>query len=43
MQFPDEDDENWDRVISVNINGTFYMTRAVWPHMVRVPYQRLLV
>lgn len=34
QQFPDEDDENWDRVISVNINGTFYMTRAVWPHMV---------
>ena len=32
--FPDEDDEGWDRVIRVNLSGTFYMSRAVWPHMV---------
>ncbi len=32
--FPDEDDEEWDRVLSVNLTGTFYMSRAVWPHMV---------
>lgn len=32
--FPDENDEGWDRVLSVNLTGTFYMCRAVWPHMV---------
>jgi 3-oxoacyl-[acyl-carrier protein] reductase len=33
--FPDETDEGWERVLSVNLTGTFYMSRAVWPHMVR--------
>ena len=33
--FPDETDEGWERVISVNLTGTFYMSRAVWPHMVK--------
>ena len=32
--FPDENDEEWNRVLSVNLTGTFYMCRAVWPHMV---------
>ena len=26
--------EGWDRVIAVNLSGTFYMSRAVWPHMI---------
>jgi len=34
QNFPDEDDENWDTVLKVNLNGTFYMSRAVWPHLV---------
>lgn len=34
QNFPDEDDESWDTVIGVNLSGTFYMSRAVWPHMV---------
>ena len=32
--FPNEDDEGWDTVIRVNLSGTFYMSRAVWPHLV---------
>ena len=34
QNFPDEDDESWDTVIKVNLNGTFYMSRAVWPHLI---------
>ena len=33
QNFPNEDDENWDTVIRVNLTGTFYMSRAVWPHL----------
>ncbi len=32
--FPNETDEDWERVLSVNLTGTFYVSRAVWPHMV---------
>ena len=32
--FPDEEDEVWARVLNVNLTGTFYMCRAVWPHMI---------
>ncbi|MSP78948.1 MAG: SDR family NAD(P)-dependent oxidoreductase [Dehalococcoidia bacterium] len=28
-------DENWHNVIAVNLDGTFYGTRAVLPHMMR--------
>lgn len=31
--FPDEADDVWNRVITVNLTGTFYMSRAVWGHM----------
>ena len=34
QNFPDEDDESWDRIIRVNLTGTFYMSRAVWPHLI---------
>ena len=34
QNFPNEDDESWDMVIKVNLSGTFYMSRAVWPHMI---------
>ncbi|MCY3858030.1 MAG: SDR family NAD(P)-dependent oxidoreductase [Gammaproteobacteria bacterium] len=32
--FPDEPDEEWIRVIEVNLTGTFYVSKAVWPHLV---------
>ena len=32
--FPDEPDDIWNRVLTVNLTGTFYMCRAVWPHMI---------
>ena len=32
--FPDEEDDAWDSVIEVNLNGTFYMSRAAWPHLI---------
>lgn len=27
--------EDWDRVMSVNVRGTWLMTRAAWPHLAR--------
>ena len=32
--FPDETDDGWNRVLAVNLTGTFFMSRAVWPHMI---------
>lgn len=32
--FPNEPNEEWLRVIEVNLTGTFYMSKAVWPHLV---------
>ena len=32
--FPDEPTEEFSRVINVNLNGTFYVSRAAWPHIV---------
>jgi acetoacetyl-CoA reductase len=34
--------EEWDRVIRVNLNGTFYMSRAVIPTMVDRGYGRIV-
>ena len=33
-QFPDEPNEEWHRVVNTNLTGTFYVSRAVWPHLV---------
>lgn len=33
--FPNEEDEGWNWVIGINLSGTFYMSRAVWPHMIQ--------
>lgn len=33
-RFPDEPESEWLRVINVNLTGTFYMSQAVWPHIV---------
>ena len=32
--FPDEPNEEWQRVIDINLTGTFYVSQAVWPHLV---------
>jgi NAD(P)-dependent dehydrogenase (short-subunit alcohol dehydrogenase family) len=32
--FPDEPTEEWERVIRVNLTGTFLVSQAVWPHLV---------
>lgn len=32
--FPNEPIEEWQRVIHTNLTGTFYVSQAVWPHLV---------
>ena len=32
--FPNEPQEEWDRVINVNLTGTMRVSQAVWPHIV---------
>lgn len=34
--------EEWDHVLRVNLNGTFYMSRAVLPHMIDRGYGRII-
>ena len=33
-RFPDEPNEEWLRVIHTNLTGTFFVSQAVWPHLV---------
>ena len=33
-RFPDEEDDTFDATVRLNLYGTFYMSRAVWPHLV---------
>lgn len=32
--FPAESDEVWDRVLRLNVTGTFLVCRAAWPHLI---------
>jgi 3-oxoacyl-[acyl-carrier protein] reductase len=32
--FPKESEEEWERVLRVNLTGTILMCRAVWPHLI---------
>ena len=32
--FPDETTEQFNRIVHLNLMGTFYMSRAVWPHLI---------
>ena len=32
--FPNSSTAEWNSVINVNLNGTFYVSRAVWPHLI---------
>jgi 3-oxoacyl-[acyl-carrier protein] reductase len=34
--------EDWSKVINVNLNGTFYVTKAVVPYMVKQRYGRII-
>ena len=34
IRFPEEPDEVWEQVLRVNLTGTFFMCRAVWPHLI---------
>jgi acetoacetyl-CoA reductase len=34
--------EEWDHVLRVNLNGAFYMSRAVIPHMIERGYGRII-
>ena len=40
--FLEMSEEDWDKVIAVNLKGTFLFTRAVAPHMVRQRYGRII-
>jgi NAD(P)-dependent dehydrogenase (short-subunit alcohol dehydrogenase family) len=33
-RFPAESEEVWERVLKVNLTGTFLMSQAVWPHLI---------
>lgn len=33
-RFPDEPNSEWIRIINTNLTGTFYVSQAVWPHLV---------
>lgn len=33
-RFPDEEDDTFDATVRVNLYGTFYMSRAAWPHLI---------
>ena len=33
--FPNEPIEEWQRVIQTNLTGTFFVSQAVWPHLVK--------
>jgi len=35
-------DEDWDAVIATHLTGSFKLTRAVWPHMKRQGYGRIV-
>ncbi|HUY98286.1 MAG TPA: SDR family NAD(P)-dependent oxidoreductase [Verrucomicrobiae bacterium] len=41
-QLPDQAAELWERDLRVNLTGAFNCTQAVWPHMIRRGYGRLL-
>ncbi len=42
VRFDEMDDEEWDRVIAVNLTGVFNTTRAVVPHMIEQRHGRIV-
>jgi NAD(P)-dependent dehydrogenase (short-subunit alcohol dehydrogenase family) len=41
--FPDTDDDNFGRHLAVHLGGSFLVTRAVWPHLVKQQYGRVVM
>src|SRR5436190_1642692 len=41
-RFVDMDDDRWFPVVATHLFGAFFLTRAVWPHMVAAGYGRLV-
>jgi len=41
-QFYKMTDEQWEEVINVNLNGTFYFTKAVVPYMIEQKYGKIV-
>ncbi|MGN6472857.1 MAG: SDR family NAD(P)-dependent oxidoreductase, partial [Mycobacteriales bacterium] len=41
--FPDIDDENFGRHLAVHLGGSFLVTRAAWPHLVKQQYGRVVM
>jgi NAD(P)-dependent dehydrogenase (short-subunit alcohol dehydrogenase family) len=39
----DVDDAEWNRVMGINANGSFYLSRAVLPHMLERRYGRIVL
>ncbi|KAH8700872.1 putative peroxisomal multifunctional beta-oxidation protein AoFox2 [Talaromyces proteolyticus] len=35
-------DDLWDSIIAVHLNGTYQMTKAIWPYFVRQKYGRII-
>ena len=43
VTFHKMDDAQWDSVVKVHLYGTYYVTRAAWPHMRENNYGRVIV
>jgi NAD(P)-dependent dehydrogenase (short-subunit alcohol dehydrogenase family) len=41
-RFTDLSVDTWDRVIAVNLRGTFLVTHAAWPHLAQQGYGRIV-
>ncbi len=42
MPFAELTVDTWDRIVAVNLRGTFLVIRAAWPHMVAARYGRIV-
>jgi multifunctional beta-oxidation protein len=36
------DDKMWDQVIAVHLRGTYKVTKAAWPYMLKQKYGRIV-
>jgi 3-oxoacyl-[acyl-carrier protein] reductase len=42
VAIPDMTEENWDAVMDVNLKGTFFLCKAVLPHMIEQRYGKIV-